>query len=169
MIIVFFLMKSNIILNILNSPIYFIGSFLFTVSLILFYLDDFKLSNCKFIKYMQIFNFIFVPLYIVYFLYNIPYTLVSDVIIYAKDNNDLNLHGHVTLDKEAGKAISQGMQTVGSNIGLGASIAGVSTAVGKTIAKSSIPPLQKAAIVADGGLLGGVIPHVKYIIEYIYG
>lgn len=80
-------MKSNIILNILNSPIYFIGSFLFTVSLILFYLDDFKLSNCKFIKYMQIFNFIFVPLYIVYFLYNIPYTLVSDVIIYAKDNN----------------------------------------------------------------------------------
>jgi hypothetical protein len=61
------------------------------------------------------------------------------------------------LDKEAGKAISQGMNTIGNNIGLGASIAGLGSAVAEGIAKSSIPPLQKAIIIASGATIGGMI------------
>lgn len=80
----------------------------------------------------------------------------ADIICYVKDiNNDVNLHGHVTLDKEAGKAIGQGLSTIGSQIGLGATMVGVGTAVGKAIAKSSLPPVQKAGVVVGGALIGG--------------
>jgi hypothetical protein len=137
-----------------QSSLFFIGSILFTSSIVLLYLDDLKLSNIKLLKYIQIFSFICIPLFSIIY---IPYTLISDIINYAKDNNDINLHGHVTLDKEAGKDISQGMQTIGSNIGLGASIAGIATAVGKTIAKSSVPPVQKAGIILGASIVGGLV------------
>jgi hypothetical protein len=155
--IIYVFLQSHILVNIIKSPLSFINSFLFTFSLILLYLDDFKLSNIKFIKYIQMFSFVCIPLYIGYYIYNIPYIFVLDIITYAKDNNDINLHGHVNLDKEAGKAISQGMNTIGNNIGLGASIAGLGSAVAKGIAKSSIPPLQKAIIIASGATIGGMI------------
>lgn len=89
-------------------------------------------------------------------MYNVPYTFISDIILYAKDNNDINLHSHVSLDKEAGKAIGQGMNTIGSNVGLGATMAGIATAVGNTIAKSSLPPLQKTGIVLGASMIGGL-------------
>jgi hypothetical protein len=73
------------------------------------------------------------------------------------DNKDVNLHGHVKVDKEAGKAIGQGLQTIGTQIGLGATITGVAGAVGKAIAKTSLPPLQKAGVVIGSSLLGGLI------------
>ena len=79
-----------------------------------------------------------------------------DIVCCVKEDNDINLHGHVSLDKEAGKAIAQGMNTIGSNIGLGATIAGIATAVGKTIAKSSVPPIQKAGIVVGASMIAGL-------------
>lgn len=48
------------------------------------------------------------------------------------------------------------MNTIGSNIGLGATMAGLGTAVGKTIAKSSIPPMQKAGIVLGASMIAGL-------------
>lgn len=32
----------------------------------------------------------------------------------------INLHGHVSIGKEAGAELAKGMHTIGSNIGLGA-------------------------------------------------
>jgi hypothetical protein len=52
--------------------------------------------------------------------------------------------------------IGQGLNTVGSNLGLGASIVGVSTAVSKGIAKSSMPPLQKTGAIVAAGVATGV-------------
>jgi len=79
---------------------------------------------------------------------------------YVKDSNDVHLHGHVSIDKETGKAIgqgmSQGLNTIGSQLGLGATIAGVSTAVGKAVAKSGMPPLQKAGVIVASGILSGI-------------
>jgi hypothetical protein len=89
-------------------------------------------------------------------MYNAPNTFLN-IILYIKENNDVNLHGHVSLNKEAAELLSKSINTVGNNIVLGATIAGISTAVGKTIAKSSLPPVQKAAIVIGGGLMGGLI------------
>jgi len=150
----------SIILNYATDTLgnmnWFISAFLFTSSLTLFYLEDFKLSNIRLIKYIQIFSFVCIPFYIIYYMFNIFNPSLTDLITYMADNKDVNLHGHVKVDKEAGKAIGQGLQTIGSQIGLGATIAGVATAVGKTIAKSSLPPVQKAGVVVGAGLLGGL-------------
>ena len=131
---------------------------MFTLSLILIYLDDFKLSSMKLIKFVQIFSFVCIPSYIFYNLFDILNISLSDIIFCMADDNkkDINLHGHVSVTAEAGKAIGQGLQTIGSQLGLGATIAGVSAAVGKAIAKSGMPPLQKAGVVVGAGLLGGL-------------
>jgi hypothetical protein len=63
----------------------------------------------------------------------------------------------VSLNKEAATELSKGISSVGSQIGLGASIVGVSAAIGKSITKSSIPPVQKAAIIGGGALIGGLV------------
>jgi hypothetical protein len=79
----------------------------------------------------------------------------------VKDNS-VDLHGHVSIDKNSAESIGkgmntigQGLNTVGSSIGLGASMAGVATAISKGIAKSSIPPLQKAGIIIAGTVSAG--------------
>ena len=91
-----------------------------------------------------------------YYVYYLPNTLLADMVYSIKDKDSINLHGHVTVDKEAGKAIGQGINTIGSNLGLGATMAGIATAVGKTIAKSSIPPVQKAGIIVGASMIGGL-------------
>jgi len=141
--------------GILEAPLSFIGSGLFTLSLVLLYLDDFKLSCSKYLKYLQIFSFICIPLYTMYYLSSFPY--IWDIICSAKDSNDINLHGHVNMTKEAATEISIGISKVGSQLGSGASIVGIAGAVGKTIAKSSLPAVQKAAIIVGSGLMGGLI------------
>jgi hypothetical protein len=129
----------------------FICSFLWTSSLVLIYLDDFRLSNNYIIKYIQIFSIILIPICIVYSIFD-----TIHIANYITDKDSVNLHGHVSLDKDAGKYIGQGLNTIGSSIGLGASIAGVSTAVAKGIAKSAMPPLQKAGIIVISGLFTGI-------------
>jgi hypothetical protein len=66
------------------------------------------------------------------------------------------LHGHVTVNKEAGQAIGQGLSTIGSQVGLGVTMVGVSTAVAKAITKTGMPPLQKVGFIVGASLLGGV-------------
>ena len=139
---------------ILESPLPFLGSSFFTGSLVLLYLDDFKLSNITMLKYIQIFYLFCIPLYAIYYIFTVPF--ISDIIFSVKDNNNIDLHGHVILDKEAGKAIGQGLSTIGTQFGLGATMVGVGTAVGKGIAKSSLPPVQKAGVILGASLIGGL-------------
>jgi hypothetical protein len=80
---------------------------------------------------------------------------LMDMVCYANDK-DINLHGHIIVGKEAGKAIGQGMSTIGSQIGLGATMVGVSTAVGKSVTKSTLPPLQKVGFIVGSGLVAGL-------------
>ena len=152
--------------NILSSLILLISSFssfilssLFTFSLVLFYLDDFKLCKKNLIKYIQIISFIGIPLYLIYGLYNI-YSMIEIVnYINDKDNNKINpeidFNATVSIGKDAAVELAKGMQTIGSQIGLGASIVGVGTAVGKGIAKSAMP-LQKAGIIVGSSLVSGL-------------
>src|SRR4051812_45358822 len=78
-----------------------------------------------------------------------------DMICYANDK-DINLHGHISIGKEGAKAIGQGISTIRSQIGLGATIVGVSIAVGKAVTKASLPPLQKASFLVGSGLAAGL-------------
>ena len=148
--------KLNLIssyISVYNNVIINLLLLLFIISFILFYLDNFKLSKTHFIKYFQIFSFINLLFMFILFLSN--NINLADMIYYANDK-DINLHGYVTLDKEAAKHIGQGLNTIGSNIGLGAAMVGISTAVGKTITKSSMPPLQKAGFIVGSGLAEGL-------------
>jgi len=79
----------------------------------------------------------------------------TDVIVCVNDKDSVDLHGHINVTKEAGKAIGQGISTIGSQMGLGTAMTGIGLAVSKTIAKSSIPPLQKVGIVIGGAMVGG--------------
>jgi hypothetical protein len=72
------------------------------------------------------------------------------------NNKDINLHGHVSVNAEAGKTIGQGLQTIGSQIGLGATMAGVAAAVGKAVTKSGMPPLQKAGVILGSSVISGL-------------
>lgn len=137
------------------SYLSFIGSSLLTLSLVLLYFYDFKLSWNKYLKYLQIFSFVCIPLYAIYCIATIPFAL--DIICSAKDSDGVNLHGQVNITKEAATEISKGISAVGSQLGSGAAIVGVAGAVGKTIIKSSKPPMQKAAVVVGAGLMGGFI------------
>lgn len=131
----------NYITSTLESTNLFISTFLLTSSLTLLYLDNFKLSNIRLIKFIQIFSFVCIPIYLIYVMCNTLNISLSEIIFYMADNKDINLHGHVKVDKEAGKAIGQGLQTIGSQIGLGATMAGVVGAVGKALTKTGMPPL----------------------------
>lgn len=75
---------------------------------------------------------------------------------YINDKDSVNLHGHVSIGKDAAAELAKGMHTIGSQVGLGASIVGVGTAVAKGIAKSSMPPLQKAGIIVGSSLVTGL-------------
>jgi hypothetical protein len=103
-------------------------------------------------KLVQIFSFAGMFFLLVLTMCN-TYNL-QDIICFAKDNT-VDLHGHVSMDKDAGKYIGQGLNTIGTNIRLGASMAGIASAVSKGIAKSSMPPLQKAGIIMAGTISGG--------------
>ena len=76
--------------NLTKSPMSFIGSFFFTASFALFYLDGFSLSSTKFIKYLQVLSFLIIPLLSIYYIYIIPGEILKDIIIYVKDNNNVN-------------------------------------------------------------------------------
>jgi hypothetical protein len=127
-------------------------SCLITFSIVTFYLDDYILSKSFLIKYIQIFSFVCILLAPIFFYFILDN---MDFVLYANndDKNEINLHGHVSIDKDAAKALGN---TIGSQIGLGASIVGIGTAVSKGIAKSSMPPLQKAAIIVASGLFTGL-------------
>jgi cytochrome c oxidase subunit 1 len=150
---------------IIKPTIYFIASGLFTSSLVMFYLDDFKLSDVKIMKYVQIFSFIIIPLCFIFYVYDLCDS-ISWSILHNINDKDTNLHGHVSINEESAKIIGHNIGTIGSNIGLGATVAGISSAVAKGIAKSSIPPVQKAGIIMAGGVVGGVVHTIASTIHH---
>lgn len=159
--VIFILMMATAFLGYNNSPIWFklnllifLFAVLFKISFIIFYLDDFKLFSSYSIKYFQIFSSIGILFTAIVIMYNIvDYT---DIICYANDKNTVDLHGHVSIGTEGAKAIGQCLNTIGINIGLGATMAGVAFAVAKAIAKY-MPPVQKAGImiIVAGSLTAG--------------
>ena len=86
---------------------------------------------------------------------------MTEIVCYIVDK--YGIHGEYNVNKEAAVNIERGMtnvgqclSTIGSNLGLGATMVGVRTAVGKVITKSSMPPLQKAGVVLGSSIIAGI-------------
>ena len=131
------------------------------LNLTLFYLDDFHLSENKYIRYSQILS----PLLTV-FLILIYYNSISNGVLFLNDNKNTNisLGANVEIGKDAAFELSKGINSAGSNIGLAGTVGAVTTGVAKVVSKSSIPPLQKAAVVGSafmGGLIHAGATHIN--------
>lgn len=147
--------------NIVYHIIYLLYLSLLIFSFIIFCLDDFKLSWNHPIRSFQIFSFIGLLFTLIITILNMPNLI--DIIYCLNDKDNVGLHGEYNITKEAAENIGKGMNTlgqgintVGSQIGLGATMVGVSSAVAKGIAKSSMPPLQKAGVILGASLIGGL-------------
>jgi hypothetical protein len=114
----------------------FICSFLWLFSFVLLYLDNFKLSSNKIFKYIQVSSLILTPVYLIYSLID-----TIHIVNYIKDTKV-----NIEIGKEAAIEISKGISTLGTNIGLGATVAGVFTAAAKGISKSSLPLYKKQVL-----------------------
>ncbi len=75
----------------------------------------------------------------------------------ADNNKDINLHGHVSVTTEAGKAIELELQTIWTQIGLGATAVGFATVVSKGIIKTQMPPLQRVGAAVARVIIGGLV------------
>lgn len=82
---------------------YFAKTFVFFL-ITVFYLDAFKLSNDKFIKYSQILFFFLSICYVIYFLFSIylgEYVIInSDIICNVVDSGDDNVNKAATNEKK---------------------------------------------------------------------
>ena len=125
------------ILNIFITVIYIILFFNF----FLFYLDGFNLSNIKYIRISQNLS----PVLIIALIY----------LIYNENINELNVIMELIGDNN--KSSSSNSIVSAENVGLGASIGGLAAATASIIAKSSLPPVTKAAIVTGAGAVGGAV------------
>lgn len=128
-------------------------SFVLFLNWILFYMDDFKLSSNRFIRTLQILTPIWLLVLVLILFYLEIWTFTDGALFLDGDkntNNTVNIGGSIEMSRSAAEVI-------GRNIGIAGTVAGVSGAVGKAIAKSSMPPLQKAGIIIGAGLAGGAI------------
>lgn len=140
-------------------------SFILSFSFILFYLDDFKLSTNKYIKLLQILS----PLFLVLLLILSYYDLIShfNSFVFATDpsnnpsnpniNPNVSIGAKVEIGQDAAKEISQGISTLGRNIGMAGTVGAVAAASAKVLSKATIPPVQKVGIVLTSAAVGAGI------------
>ena len=148
----FILNLSNMSIN--ESYIYInFLSILFTINFTILYLDDFRFSSNIVIKCLQMIILLIIPFLLIL---SISHINNIDFVCSIKDENGVNLHGHVNVTKEAATESSKGISTVGTQIGLGATIVEIGTAGSKTVTKSSMPPLQKTGFIVGSGLIAGI-------------
>jgi len=82
MIINYILNNNLILIPILWNIVGFVTLILITLNLTLFYLDDFKLSNIKILKLIQIFFFVYIFVLFLYCMYNLSNVSLYDIISY---------------------------------------------------------------------------------------
>lgn len=146
----------------MNSIIINILTLLLTFNFTLYYLDEYKISKNKIIGILQLLSPIFIIL-IGLFIYIEMFSSYDKIFTYNLldksdvSNPNITVGANIEISKEAGTEISKGISTLGKNIGLAGCVVGVAGSVAKAISKSSLPPIQKAGIIASSGIIGGAI------------
>lgn len=126
-------------------------TFIIVFNFTFFYLDDYKLSTNIYIRFLQIWSPILFILIVITLVYLDVITINAISCLADKNtSNAVNIGANVEINRDAAEAL-------GRNVGMAGTIAGVSAAVAKGIAKSSLPPLQKAGVIVSTGVAGGAI------------
>lgn len=169
--ILLFTLISFVLLYLLDfGLIYLLETYLwisFFYLLTTWYLDNYKLSDNKYIRISQKIIFVLFIVYLIINIIELPVAYAAtgdeapdkivDKAVEALDKGDITLKGKVVLDKKAGAEVAKGISMVGSNIGLGACVGTIASGVSKAIASSPMPPARKAGFVILGGLSGAAI------------
>lgn len=128
-----------------------------------FILDGFRLSDYKIVKILQLILLIFILILIL--------SVFNSGVIYAAgpspeeraklknlaSNSSVTINNSITIDKTGAEFIAKSINSTASQIELGASIAGVSTAVASLVKGTALPPAAKVGFVATGGIIGGAV------------
>lgn len=147
------------ILELKKIMLYSIITFILVLNFTFLYLDDFKLSENKYLRFSQIISPLLI-LVLIILLYNELSAPLNGILFMTDSNNNnpnISIGATVEVSKEAATELSKGISNVGSNIGLAGSVAATTGGVAKVLSKAAIPPLQKAAIVAGASILGGAV------------
>lgn len=112
-------------------------------------LDGLKFSDVKFLRYVQYFmlSSLFLYLYINFF--SLP-------IIYAAEK-DPALSAEMKITKESIDRLSDSIKSVGSNIGLGVTVGGLSAATATALKGTAMPPVQKVGAILVSGVVAASI------------
>lgn len=132
----------------LNYHVAIITAFI-TFIFMIFILDKFKFSDVKFLRYLQ-----YSALGILFFYIYINFLTQTT---YSTNGEDPIVSTTVVFSKEGLKHVGDGLMSVGSNIGLGATVGGTAGAVAAVIKSAPIPPAQKVVAVLIGATVGGAI------------
>ena len=100
-------------LNVVTFIHYFAFSILFMFSFVSFFLENYRLADISFIKYIEIICIIFLPINISIVLFNTKYT---DTVYLSSnpnhsDKKDVDFHGRVNVTKEAASVLPKGLNT----------------------------------------------------------
>ena len=156
--------------------------FILVFNITLFYLDDFKLSSNGYFKVSQILSpfllalligIVLLEIHIFYSQYGgVTFNLLKEgveikdsneisSILFMTGSNDKNsnisIGANVEVGKEAASEISRGISSLGSNVGLAATVGAMASSVSKVVSNSSLPPVQKAGLVVFSGAIGAGI------------
>jgi hypothetical protein len=162
----------NIFLNIIllvNEYNLLIISAVVSFLILTFLIDGFKVSDNKYIRFLQIILLIIIGALFIIFIYE--YFLGTPVECASNEEGNLSSHSHlkkdseinlglngnVVITKEGGEVIAKSINNAANQIGIGATIGGVAAAVGGVLKTTALPPMQKVGLTLVGGAVGGLI------------
>src|SRR6202043_3781722 len=152
---------TNIILKLIlsvNEYYALIISAILSFLVFTFLIDGLRFSDIKFINILQKILFYILGFIFMFFMYQY---FLGTVIDFASDVEDklnfsndseinVGVSGNVSITKEGGEAIAKGLSNTAGQIGIGASVGGVATAVQSVVKNTSLPPLQKVGLTLAG-------------------
>jgi hypothetical protein len=134
-----------------------------------FLFDGFRrqVSNNKYMRILIFQKILFIMLG--YFLIHLLYQYFLGTPIECSPNEEGNLSNKITKDndiklglsgnitKEGGELISKSINNSASQLGIGATIGGVASAVASVVKNTSLPPMQTVGLTLIGEAVGGII------------
>lgn len=146
----YFLLENNFIFF-----IFFNLSYIFIALYINGY-SNFLKKIIYFLIFLLLLFIICYIIYIIYFFFINHFITTIHCCSSSSDTGTVNATVNVNISKKGAEAIASGLQSTGSQIGLGAAIGGLAAAASKSLAGSALPPIQKIGLISVAGVIGAL-------------